>query len=1429
MRRLFSFFMCFILLVSSIFATAIQGFCAEGENFSLYSSDGGNALCEASVKGIHHYPNVAYGSTLFSALNAAESSGTYTFNTDSSEQTRIMSEDDAPIAVYYFDVTKSNTVSIPLSFQILDKTYCDVMNYCFTVSEAGYTMDCEGQQYVDDEEVGYTAVHRLTGPAPSSVGQSIDVVVGMWTDIAQESTFTDLTYIHALSKIKIRLVGYGASTVDGSIDISNKCTRNYPYVYTTDRTLKVYNVNSGTSASYENSTDGDVSLTNEHFPVYSTAYACAYVDSTKYSDLNQTPIEFSHDVQSLCGCGGWSWTDILVSSDYSTYSASRNLHYTVASSDYVSPIYYLPFKLNGKVPARGETAVITVTSRCNSLGHNSPEQIFYNSDANIVLTVYGIDKTELKAAIDTIVGDNHPEDNYSAYLSALETATAVYNNATSSQSEIDKATNALNKAIREIDAVPPILLSLTSDSALTIKDHLLYGDFSSVGSLADEFDNTELFFYSKNGMQTEMPVELKSGIRIAVKTEGEITDYADLVILGDVNGDGRVDGQDSVAADLIVKFGSDIFPPYCAKAADVNEDGRVSDYDVIRLSEIGAYLADEPLSITPDFIGEYDIVVSCDGDDSADGTYQYPLKTIAAAKEYAKSLKQTVSEPINIWLRQGTYRLSSALNFNSEDMENVTYKAFPSEKVEISGADQISGFSETTVNGVRAFVVDYAYDGDTDGHNTLYNGNVRLKRPTWPESGEFNVDHVNSDDAINVGNTYYALNTAFYAKTSEILNFRNIKDVDVRIMHWWKDELLPIDSVDISSGRITVQKAASMTVNAGDRFLYENVFETLNSPGEWYFDRTEQKLYYIPFDGETAETTVLHFGKINQLIKIDGCDGISFDGITFRDTDWRMQSGENANELSGALKYYSDMSQACFDVPCAVTVERSKNVAFKSCDFHMIGGSGLRFGNGTSNCSVTATRFKDIGGNAVYIRGVNDQSSTDKTHDITVKDCLIETYGRIFNNAVGILLIHAYNCNLEYNEIHDGYYTGISCGWVWGYSSNISNNNLIANNLIYDIGQGWLSDMGGIYTLGMQPDTVIRNNVVYNVGCSNDSKGYGGWGIYLDEGSSGIDVFRNLVYNCSSDGFHQHYGKFNNIYNNIFALNGEAQMKLSKVESHPSFGFTRNILLADNTSMYANCVQNSFTDNANIYWDLTRKDNVYSGSLNKSTVQSRGFYNNGVFENPMFTDPYSFDFTFTSDEAIHSIGFVKWDYSTVGTLTDFSYLYGGSGSDKKSTSVMSLHNYHNVATGGSVFTLFGADEISFSEYMFSVNDTVVTREMDSTDAPTATFFINTKEADSVRIKLGFEISNKDFCDTMNYHYRTSDARYVTSAPSQVFVNRCPVGTKRINYLTGPAPKKVGETVEFTVTLWTDMACESTYSPTTFIHSGTKIKIRLVGV
>ncbi|NLA77797.1 MAG: hypothetical protein GX851_08240, partial [Clostridiales bacterium] len=97
-----------------------------------------------------------------------------------------------------------------------------------------------------------------------------------------------------------------------------------------------------------------------------------------------------------------------------------------------------------------------------------------------------------------------------------------------------------------------------------------------------------------------------------------------------------------------------------------------------------------------------------------------------------------------------------------------------------------------------------------------------------------------------------------------------------------------------------------------------------------------------------------------------------------------------------------------------------------------------------------------IGGNAVYIKGVNEKGSASVTSGITVTDCHIKTYGRVFNNAIGVLLVHAYDCEISQNEIHDGFYTAISSGWMWGYAENITNNIKIKNNLIYDIGQGWL-------------------------------------------------------------------------------------------------------------------------------------------------------------------------------------------------------------------------------------------------------------------------------------------------------------------------------------------------------------------------------------
>ncbi|MCQ2462620.1 MAG: right-handed parallel beta-helix repeat-containing protein, partial [Clostridia bacterium] len=317
-----------------------------------------------------------------------------------------------------------------------------------------------------------------------------------------------------------------------------------------------------------------------------------------------------------------------------------------------------------------------------------------------------------------------------------------------------------------------------------------------------------------------------------------------------------------------------------------------------------------------------------------------------------------------------------------------------------------------------------------------------------------------------------------------------------------------------------------------------------------------------------------------------------------------------------------------------------------------------------TNATVDSCIFENIGAQAVYIRGDNvEVDDPGVTKNITVNNNIISGYGRVFYNAVGILVIHANSVNVTHNEIHDGYYTAISVGWSWGYGYSVTYNNKICDNLIYNIGQGWLSDMGGIYTLGVQTGTVLSGNVIHNVAADPDEGGYGGWGIYLDEGSSGILVEKNLAYACGSDCYHLHYGENNTVRNNIFALSADSQIHaVSKGEGHKTADFTGNIVLTDkNTPAFSYLTTaEEFHADGNIVWNLSYGDKTYtdenslfSMSMPVSTAEKKGLLNNCIFIDPLFTDPQSFDFTFSDGgKAVSQYGFEAWDYSSAGTLKE---------------------------------------------------------------------------------------------------------------------------------------------------------------------------------
>lgn len=668
-------------------------------------------------------------------------------------------------------------------------------------------------------------------------------------------------------------------------------------------------------------------------------------------------------------------------------------------------------------------------------------------------------------------------------------------------------------------------------------------------------------------------------------------------------------------------------------------------------------------------MGEYDLIVSVNGDDNADGTLESPLKTLNGAKEKLKSSSIPKDKKVTVWFREGAYTFFDTVAFDETDRNNVVYRSYPDEEVIFSGSKEIKGnWKETKINGVKAFVTDMPVESDEDYFRSLFKDDKRLPRSNYPKEEFFKVADPKADEAIvpESDPDFFTHSVVFYADTKDILNFSNIEDIDIRLMHFWCDELMPVHSIDKKTGRIETSKPSSMTIRVEDNFIFENVKEALSLPGEWYLDRSEGKLYYIPEEGDTVKSTVLYAGLTEQLVTINNIDGISFQGINFAKTDWDHigkdygfygKAFPEDHPLYKNIEYSGVHPQAAFEVPSAIYIESSKGVNFTDCNFENISYTAVKFDKASKDCNITSCSFNEIGGNAIFVNG--DFVVPATTQNIDVTDTHISNYGRIFNNAIGILLTHAIDCDLTHNEIHDGWYTGISVGWNWGYTDNPTNNINISNNLIYNIGNGWLSDMGAIYTLGIQPDTVISENVIYNVGCDEGRYGYGGWGIYLDEGSSEILVEKNLVYDCSSQTFHQHYGKDNMIRNNIFAFGGEGQFRITRNEDHNSLFLYNNILVGDDTPMYWETISlDWFKDDNNLYWDYnTFGKTVYSGgstnifnSENILGMYGRGYYNNAILADPLFKDAENRDFTLAENSPAFDGGFEPWEYNA-GTIT----------------------------------------------------------------------------------------------------------------------------------------------------------------------------------
>ena len=669
-----------------------------------------------------------------------------------------------------------------------------------------------------------------------------------------------------------------------------------------------------------------------------------------------------------------------------------------------------------------------------------------------------------------------------------------------------------------------------------------------------------------------------------------------------------------------------------------------------------------------------DVHVAVDGSDTGPGTEARPVRSLRRALDRVREIRTAAPDratPVVVEVADGRHELAATLVLSPEDSGTekspTVVRAAPSARPVVSGGCVVSGWQVDDVQGRPRWtstLPDVASGGWRFAQ--LFVNDQRRFRPTLPAGGWHTIAGkiAPSEAAAGKGHDRFA-----FSGDALRPDWANLGDIEVVAVHRWTMSRMPIAAFEPNpedpATRI-VRFAGRTRANVdwcsfpkGNRFLVENVREALGEPGSWYLDRATGTLTYCPQDGETPATTTVIAPRLDRLVELRGdvAEGrfvthVRFEGLTFAHGNWTLPEGGQS------------FPQAEVSVGGAIAATAARQVVLSSCAVRHVGRYAIEFGAGCRDCTVERCELVDCGGGGVLIGTSGGPQSwgtpgiaagpEGAVAGINVRDCTIAHGGRIHSAAVGVWIGHASSCTVERCDIHDLTYTGVSVGWVWGYGESRARDNQILRNHIYAIGHGVLSDMGAVYTLGVSPGTRVEGNHIHDI----TSHDYGGWGLYTDEGSTGITMRKNLVYQTSSGGFHQHYGRDNVIENNAFAAARDWQLQRTRVEDHTSFRFERNIVWWDrDVPLVKGNWTKGLVTRGNCYWHAGGPV-LFPGGEDLAARQVAGQDEGSIVADPRFADPVRGDFTLAADSPAVALGFEPLQPEAAGRITPRSLTAG---------------------------------------------------------------------------------------------------------------------------------------------------------------------------
>ncbi len=316
----------------------------------------------------------------------------------------------------------------------------------------------------------------------------------------------------------------------------------------------------------------------------------------------------------------------------------------------------------------------------------------------------------------------------------------------------------------------------------------------------------------------------------------------------------------------------------------------------------------------------------------------------------------------------------------------------------------------------------------------------------------------------------------------------------------WYDDAIRVAAIDPAKKEIALKVGHTYGVRQGNpsprRWRAVNVFEELDSPGEYFIDREANRLYFWPPE-RIEKARVALATRDEPLVALQGVANLTLRGLVFE-------------EAQGDALHVSDCRN--------VTVEACEIRNIRRKAIHLDGGAGNR----VASCDI-----HDTGTGGIYLGGGDRKALAPAGH--VVEDTRIGRFSVHQLTYASALHLAGVGNAARHNFLYDAPHQAVSVS---------GNDHLFEYNVVSNVCAS--SDDAAAFYKGRNPSccgNVLRYNLWRDIG---SPRGHGNAAVYFDDGDCGETVYGNIFYRCGDPGkgsfgtVFSHGGHANRAENNIF-------------------------------------------------------------------------------------------------------------------------------------------------------------------------------------------------------------------------------------------------------------------------------------------------------